>query len=165
MTKDIVKEGYELAEKELKERQIQEVKKIVTCTLEKIHNLEKARVDLTEKIKIIKKDLDDLKLGKLDLIAERQEKDEKAKEVSVVVIIKEKEIIRETSPWYIPYRIEWPSPSFPLPQPVVWCGTGSIITSNTSNTTGNFCYINNSIAKQASVGTYLLEDESIEYLR
>ena len=111
MTEKLVKEGYELSEKELRDKQVTEVKKIALKTLEKIDDITKKRDKLSEEIKILKMDIDDLKEGRLDRIAERQEKDEEAKKISVVVIIKE--VVREVvNPWYWPYRVVWQYPVY-----------------------------------------------------
>jgi hypothetical protein len=160
--KDIAKTAFELAEKEAREQKISTVKAIVIETLKKLDDIRKQIKDLQEKERILKLDIEDLKAGKLDLIAERQEKDQKAKEVSVVVIVKEKEIIREVSPWYWPYYIHWqiPVPSYPLP--IVWCGNGNTIpTLSNSNsgilglaTSGYSDFIDCSVAKDAVPGTY-----------
>lgn len=130
MSPGLIKEAFELAEKEFKEKKIDEVKRIVLKTLERIDELVKEKGALEEKIKILRMDIDDLKEGKLDRIVERQEKDEKAKNTSVVVIIKEKEVIREVSPWYWPYRIYW-NPA-PVVQPLITWGSGTEITSANS---------------------------------
>ena len=128
MDKSLVKRAYSEAEDSLKEKQVDEVKRIVLKTLEKIETLrtdkDKAQEsvkDIDEKIRLLKMDLDDLKEGRLDRLAERQEKDERAKQTSVVIIIKEREVVREVSPWYWPWRVVWPDPVFPtVNQPVTW---------------------------------------------
>jgi hypothetical protein len=113
-----VKKAVELAEKELQEKQIQEVKEIVKRTLEKLEKAKKQKAEVDEVIKYLKMDLDDLKEGRLDRIEERQLKDPKAKEVSVVIIIK-KEVVKETTiinnPTYVPvpyYPKPWNEPYY-----------------------------------------------------
>jgi len=110
MTEDVVKKGYKEAEKSLKEAQVAEVKNIVTRTLEKLDSVRKDIAKLREEEKILKLDIEDLKGGRLDRISERQNKDPEAKKISVVLIIKEKTIIREQSPWYQPYTVVWQDP-------------------------------------------------------
>lgn len=173
MTNEIVKQGFADAEKELQNEKVSEVKKIVKKTLEKIRDLDKSIDELQEKRKILKLDIEDLKDGKLDRIVERQEKDEKAKQVSVVVIIKEKEVIREVSPWYWPYRIIWNQPTYvpayPFIQPAVtWCTTAidnsCTIASNTYtnvDTDLGRSYINCSIAKDSTPGAYDVEGKVV----
>jgi len=160
MNKEIAKEGFELAEKEAREKQVKEVKEIVTKTLEKLEKVNKEIGALKEEKKILEMDINDLKMGKIDRIVERQEKDPKAKDTSVVVIIKEKETIRESNPWYWPYRVVWHEPYTPVwhSQPAVYCDTtGGTLT--TTNSFGSSCNaysatINCSVAKDAAIGTY-----------
>ena len=159
MTEDVVKEGYGLAEKETRENQVREVKEIVTKTLEKLEDVKKKISSLKTEEKILKMDIDDLKAGKIDRIVERQEKDPKAKDVSVVVIIKEKEVIRDHNPWYVPYQVLWNETYMPKwHQPAVYChnSLNDQFSSNQSFTTsaGDMMTINCSVAKDAAIGTY-----------
>lgn len=90
---EIIK-GYELAEKELKQEKQDELKNkikgIVKDTLEKIDKIDKQEKELAEKKKVLKKDIDDLKAGRLDLIEERQKESQLARDTSVFkVVIKE----------------------------------------------------------------------------
>jgi len=122
MNEKDVKQAFDSAEKEIKEqkekakaKQVAEVKEIVKKTLLEVEKLKEQEGDIKEKLKILKLDIEDLKLGKLERIKERQEKDPLAKKVSVI-IIKEKEIIKERevpSPWYQPYYIEWNTNTYP----------------------------------------------------
>lgn len=179
--KEVVKEGVEQAEKALRERQVAEVKKIVLKTLEEIDSLDRNISKLQEKRKVLKMDLDDLKEGRLDRIAERQETDEKAKQASVVIIIREKEVIREVGPWYWPYQVIWqvPQPIYPsvnipsvwtadMPAPQVFVtSTNGVsrpgaITSDAIDVTGTV--ISCSVAKDSAPGAYKLE-HGIVHLR
>ena len=122
MNEKDVKQAFDLAQKEIREqkqkehdKQVAEVKEIVKKTLLEVEKLKEQEGDIKEKLKILKLDIEDLKLGKLERIKERQEKDPLAKKVSVI-IIKEKEIIIERevpSPWYQPYYIEWNTNTYP----------------------------------------------------
>lgn len=111
--KDTVRKGLSAAEKELKERQIKTVKEIALKTLERIEAAKKLREEANTTIRILQKDLEDLKAGRLDRIEERQKKDAKAKEVSVVFVdrvaaVKEEtHYIINTSRWYEPWRITY----------------------------------------------------------
>ena len=175
----IVRDGFDSAEKELKEKQIAEVKKIVLKTLEKIEGKTKERDKLSEEIRLLKMDIDDLKEGKIERIVERQEKDPKAKEVAVVIIIKEKEV-GELSPWYWPYQIIWQYPVYSTPGLTFTGGTfGSYATSNATiglaegatitgtsgggsiTLTSDNCCITNSTAKDGVVGSYTIENKVI----
>jgi regulator of replication initiation timing len=166
MEEKLVKEAFESAEKELRDKRIVEVKAIVLKTLEKLSDVEKIIKEKQEEKKILKMDIDDLKEGRLDRIAERQTIDEKAKKVSVVVIIKEKETIREVSPWYYPYQVIWQVPYVPTyyNNTVKLCGGNNTLLLNTaseinsSNTYGSSNFtsttINCSVAKDATIGAY-----------
>lgn len=164
MTKELTKEAFSLAEKERKEKQIEEVKKIVLKTLEKIEQLNKDKEDIKKKekdidnqIKVLKMDIDDLKEGRLDRIEERQEKDMKAKETSVVIIIKEKEVIKESNPWSWKYNVYWPNP-FVFPY-------SSNSTLGCDSTIDNISFVDatitNSVAKNETIGTYIVGDKII----
>ncbi len=48
---ELVKKAFHLAEDEMKEKQVNEVKKIVVKTLEKIEDLSKEKKELEEKLK------------------------------------------------------------------------------------------------------------------
>ena len=168
MDKNFAKEGFEKATDELKENQIAEVKKVVLKTLEKIAGKTKERDKLSDEIRLLKMDIDDLKAGKIEHIVERQEKDPKAKEVAVVIIIKEKEI-KEISPWYWPYKIIWqPAPVYGsgLTSKLTFCDSANTLTTNAS---GNFasysatddCCITNSAAKDGVVGSYTIENKVV----
>jgi hypothetical protein len=182
--KEIAKLAFAEAEKEAKEKQVAEVKRIVVKTLEKLDAVKKDIKVLQEKERILKMDIDDLKEGRLDLIAERQEKDPEAKKVSVVLIIKEKEIIREKeyvpvpspSPWYFPYQVVWQVPYTPTyTSPTILCqstttgmtaggSVGIAYSSTSSNCTlsdgSSFqasvepMVINGSVSKYATTGSY-----------
>jgi regulator of replication initiation timing len=173
--KEIVKQAFAEAEKSAQEKQIKQVKEIVTKTLEKLDGIKKDIKKLQEEEKVLKMDIEDLKEGRLDRISERQEKDPEAKKISVVVIIKEKEVIREVSPWYWPYQVTWqyvPPPIYT--QPVItyntitagnnytlnsgsaggWAGDVSTTGYSTSAMLSCGDTINCSVAKNATVGTY-----------
>ena len=172
MTKEMVKEAYNEAQKSLRNKQVEEVKQIVLKTLEKIEALKKEKEkaqqavkDIEEKVKILKMDIDDLKEGRLDRIEERQEKDEKAKATSVVIIIKEKEVVREYPPWYWPWRVIWQTPIIiPFSSDPTYTDVPRWTTTTASGSDNYTCYlgpssspeINCSAAKWGTVGTYSL---------
>jgi hypothetical protein len=162
MKEESVKKGFVEAEKSLREKEIEEVKLIVLETLKKIDRLKKDKKskqseikELDEQIKILEADIEDLKIGRIDRIVERQEIDPKAANISVVVIIKEKEIIRE--PWYQPYYIHhWNIPVYPSNIPITY--GGSVFGGSTLGLTTNSNYTNSTFtssgAKFATIGTY-----------
>jgi hypothetical protein len=118
--------------------------------------------------------LEDLKEGKLDRIEERQAKDPDAKVNSVIIIIKEKEVIREVSnPWYWPYTITiqnpiWYVPSYPTVSPL-YCtntvgGNSTMLTCDaTSGTYSNGISINCSLAKDYSAGAYDIDGKIVNF--
>lgn len=172
----IVKKAFAEAEKEAVNKQVAEVKKIVQKTLEKLEDTRKKMTELRETERLLKLDIDDLKAGKLNLIAERQEKDQKAKETSVVVIIKETVVERDYGPWYWPYRVVWPGYVPPYVQPIVryanntqfsglslTSAVGAITDNNAPiETVNNFGLITCSVAKDAAIGHYDVADRSID---
>ena len=156
MNKEVVKQAYAEAEKEARDKQVAEVKLIIKKTLEKLSTIRKQIKDLQEEEKILKLDIDDIKDGHLDRIEERQRLDKKAKEVSVVTIIKELEVIREVNPWYTPYKVIWSLPqTIPAYNNGLFCTTGSGNSLGlTLTTSSNYCSINSSVAKDGAIGAY-----------
>ena len=175
MNEKDVKRAFSDAEKELeeakvkeKEKQVQEVKNIVKRTLQEIEKLKDEKASIEEKLKILKLDIDDLKQGKLELIKERQDNDPLAKRISVI-IIKEKETIREVpSPWYQPWVISW-NQVYRDNTPFVFSSYNSTCSSN--NLVGSLSVVDcvyddntiltNSIVKDNVIGSYILEDKTI----
>jgi len=165
-----VKEAVELAEKELQEeedrKQIDLIKKAIKQTLEKIKDKENERSKLNKEIKTLKQDIDNIRAGRLDLIAERQEKDDEAKRTSIIEVIKEKEVHHHHyhDRWYEPFRITY---KWYENEPTIF--TGGITTTNSDSwtyydssdslqITSNFYTLTNSLAKDASIGTYKLDN-------
>ncbi len=105
-----IQKAYDFAEKEIKKEKEevikQQVKSIVKKTLEEIELIERRQEDLAERKKILKQDIDNLKSGRLDLIEERQEKNPKAKEVSVFRVITKKIVYPPINSLYDMYM--WP---------------------------------------------------------
>jgi len=152
------KELVKLAEKELeeekKEKEVKLIKEAIKQTLEKIAWLEKEIKEKQEEKKILKQDIDNIRAGRLDLIEERQRKDEKARETSIIIVEKVKEVHHHYDRWYEPYRI------LPLPDPYPYINQP--ITFTTDCDTANWTYVNCSVAKDASMGTYVLDDGTVK---
>lgn len=161
MTENDYKEAYNSATKELKEKEMAKVKEIVKNTLIKLDKLKEDKDDIDEQIKYLKLDLDDLKEGRLDRIEERQAKDPKAKKISVILVIKEKEVIREVSPWYWPYRIIYHQPI--LPETVPTYPRTWVTTAASSDINFNSCVVTNSAAKFYSAGTYDVNGHPVNF--
>ncbi len=165
MDSEKAKKAVELAELELQkeeeQKQIDLIKKAIKQTLEAIKAKEKDRDKLNKEIKTLKQDIDNIRAGRLDLIAERQEKDEEAKRTSIIEVVKEKEVHHHHyDRWYEPYRIIWK-----YDYPYTTCGSttadisGDYTVYNASglNTDLSFATVNCSIAKDAYAGTYQLD--------
>ena len=126
--KDIIKQGIAEAEKEAQQKEINKVKQIVKSYLEKIQDKRKIEDKAREERKMLEKDLDDLKSGRLDKILERQESDPRAKEVSIIVVTKvEKEYI-PMYPWRSPWYVEMKN------TPYLYCDAGPWINTITTPT-------------------------------
>jgi len=162
MDNEKAKKAAELAELELQkeeeQQQIDLIKKAIRQTLEAIKSKEKDRDKLNKEIKTLKQDIDNIRAGRLDLIAERQEKDEEAKRTSVIEIVREIHH-HHYERWYEPYKITW-NPYWnqiycdSVDMPVTTYGSSTYGTfGNTSNT----YTLTNSIAKDSYAGTYQLE--------
>lgn len=105
MEKDLVKKAFDEASKDIEKEKREKIKKIILETLKKREELKEDVAISQKKIKLLTKDLEDFKQGRLDLIEERQKVDKLAKKTSVVRIEK---IIHEhhyEKPWYEPFRI------------------------------------------------------------
>ena len=165
MDSEKAKKAAELAEKELQEeeeqKQIDLIKKAIKQTLEAIKTKEEKRTKLNKEIKTLKQDIDNIRAGRLDLIAERQEKDDEAKKTSIIEIVKVKEIHHHHyDRWYEPYKIIYKEPYW-----TTYCSKTadlSVSDSNTYSFTGNTdlsltATVNCSIAKDAFAGTYQLD--------
>jgi len=109
--KDAVQEAKNDLEKEKQEALKKKVKAIIKATLERIEQEEKQVKAHQDNLAILKKDLKDLEAGRLDLIEERQSKDKKAREVSVVTVKKVEKYVGPVKhgtayqPWYWPFEI------------------------------------------------------------
>lgn len=88
MSKNNISVAFKEAEKELEEKKVQKFKEIVKSVLEKIETLKRDKQKTEKEILIHKRDIDDLKNGRMDLILERQNNDKDAKEKSLVKVEK-----------------------------------------------------------------------------
>lgn len=166
MDKNDRKKAFTEAQKEVKEKQVGELKSFIKKTLECKERQLRIREEANRKIKILDKDILDLKEGRIDRIEERQKADPKAKEVSVALV--EKVVVKEVhhhydDRWYQPYRFTWQEPYIiPGSLPVVYSQTSAVDADIQTFT------LNNSIAKDHSAGTYSYkvngDIEKIEYV-
>ncbi|MBA7527291.1 hypothetical protein ES705_19467 [subsurface metagenome] len=118
---------------------------------------EKDRDKLNKEIKTLKQDIDNIRAGRLDLIAERQEKDDEAKKTSIIEVIKVKEIHHHHyDRWYEPYKITFKEPYYNYGPINDWTTCDAVTVADTVSIYCNI--VSNSIAKDASIGTYKLDN-------
>lgn len=163
MNGDTAKKAFKSAEKDLKKKEIEKFKKIVTATLDKLETKKRARQKLDKEIHILKKDIDDLKSGRLDKIEERQENDKEAEEISIFKVIKEVETIREV-PYPVPYD-PYPVKPWFVPYRFTWCGDSvdADVVGTCINSSVDCCTtINSSESKYNTPGSYKLEDGTVK---
>ena len=105
--KKVVSTAIKEVEKESQEKQIKKVKQIVKGYLEKIAKKEIGLKEISQEIKELKRDLDDLKAGRLDKIEDKQGKDKIHDKFTLIIIKKvEKEYI-PLQPWRSPWIVTW----------------------------------------------------------
>jgi hypothetical protein len=95
--KDINKEAYKQAEKELLEGQVKKVKGYILETLQKLEDKKQEKEKVEEQIRILKLDLEDLRNGRFEKIEERIEKSKVARGISVNPIVYNNGIITGTT--------------------------------------------------------------------
>lgn len=81
--KDLNKEAYKLAEKEMLEKKVTQVKGYILETLERIEETKKKKERIEEELRVLKLDLEDLRNGNFEKIEERIQKSPIAKQISV----------------------------------------------------------------------------------
>jgi len=155
--KELVKLAQKELDEEKKNKSVLLIKTAIKQTLEAIKTKEKERTKLNKEIKTLKQDIDNIRAGRLDLIAERQEKDEEAKKTSIIEVVKEVHHHHHYDRWYEPYRIIWNEPIINIP--TMWTTTTSMPCDSTLTVTdaSDYTVVNCSIAKDAFAGTYQLD--------
>lgn len=106
-----IKKAFELAEQEVQEKEIANLKGVVKDLLEKKAKAEEDKREIEKEISVIKQTIDDFKAGRLDKVKELIEKDSVAKDLLPFKII----IINQTvinQPWKWIYQV-LPSYTFP----------------------------------------------------
>jgi hypothetical protein len=99
-----IKKAFELAEQEVQEKEIANLKRVVKDLLEKKAKAEEEKREIEKEISVIKQTIDDFKAGRLDKVKELIEKDGVAKDILPFKII----IINQTiinQPWKWIYQI------------------------------------------------------------
>lgn len=166
MSEDQIKKATLVAEKDWeKEKQdklAKVVKEIVQETLENIERLEEKIKKLQEEKKQLKMTIDDLKDGKISLLKERLEKDNKAAEVVKIKLV---EIINT------PITINYPQVVSPWKQPwTIYYGdnpSGFITSKSSGSSFGGMLTASGSVSEisHAVNGTYCLSTGSTVNLR
>jgi uncharacterized protein (DUF305 family) len=151
MSTDIVKKGFAAAEQEQQEQEqeISKIKKIVQSYLEKIQEKSERKDELDQEVRLLKKDLDDLKAGRLDRIKERSEKDPKAKEVTLIIIREVQKEYIPMRPWLSPWYVEMKPfvPQYATGYTITTAGSNNILSGTVSGTnTINLCTAGTSFA-------------------
>ncbi len=154
-SRELAKKVFSQIEKEDEEKQIKELKQIITKYLEKIKILNDKKEVIEKELKILKNDLDDIKEGRLDKIKERQTIDPDAKKVSVI-IIKEKVYPPAERPWQQPWIWYWnPAIDTTAMNDLVLYGNA---TTNLGYVDCNYVLTSN-ISKNYSAGTYAIQHD------
>lgn len=81
----ISKKALELAEQELLNQRVEEIKGYITKTLQNIEFKKKEKERIEEELRVLKLDLEDLRSGKFDKIEERIQKSPVARNLSLRV--------------------------------------------------------------------------------
>jgi len=142
--KDIIKKGIAEAEKEAQEKEISKVKMIVKTYLEKIQEKKLVEDKAREERKMLEKDLDDLKGGRLDKIMERQANDPRAREIAIIGIKKIMESYQPMFPWRSPWIVEIKDQSWSY-FPADGGGGGGSVTSGYANSNTTVTGYNNNV--------------------
>ena len=69
--KDLNKQAFKQAEEELQEEKVAEVKEVMKSILQSIQRKTEEKAKIEESLRLLKLDMEDLKVGKLDKIRER----------------------------------------------------------------------------------------------
>lgn len=128
--KELIQQGVAEAEKEAQEKEIAHIKEITKRYLSDIQEYKTKEESIKEKRKILEAELTDLKNGRLDKIKERQEADERCREVSPIIIV----AINNNyplKPWLNEYYINWRLPettAYPVGGYTTTCSSNAVLT-------------------------------------
>lgn len=145
--KDIVSNAIQQLEKEKQEIEISKIKGIVKAYLEKILNKKETIKTLQKELKELEADLDDLKMGRLDKIEERQYKNPSHNKTTLIFVKKVEKEYLPFQPWRSPWIVEltW---DYNLPQSPTWLPENAVMTTSGTmfqNFTGGTYTINGQI--------------------
>lgn len=143
--------AYDKAVAEIEKDKVNEIKALVKDALERLHKAEADRREAVARIQTLKRDLDDLRKGRMEKIKERHEQDKKADNVSPFTPPKMDLILGHfTGPPIQTTGAIWQVP-------VTNTGFVAPVTSTTFATTSAF-------VANAAQGTYTLADGSVKSL-
>jgi len=144
-----IKKAFELAEQEVQDKNIQNLKEIVKKLLEKKKKKEEDKREIENEISTIKNTLDNFKSGRLDKVKEMLDTDPKAKEVAplnIIVIQNDNYIKYPTKPWYWNYEVNWNNGN--------WSSGSSLVGYNGSTTTNLVYTASGQDFQTFTTGTY-----------
>lgn len=103
--KENIKKAVDLAEQEIQEKEIAQLKGIIKNLLQNKVNKEEEKREIEKEISVIKQTIDDFKAGRLDKVKDLIEKDKIAKDILPfkIVIINQPVI---TQPWNWTYQVQ-----------------------------------------------------------
>jgi hypothetical protein len=158
--KENIKKAMDLAEQEVQEKEIAQLKSIIKDLLQKKVNKEEEKREIEKEISIIKQTIDDFKAGRLDKVKELIEKDIVAKDLLPfkIIIINQPVYVK---PWNWTYKIEQ-VPNYTYTSATA-IGNNSLIYysgNNLMTTTLTNCTTGNDIAT-FTAGTYSLDNDRI----
>lgn len=161
--------AFKEAQKEQREKELANLKIIIKKTLEELSDTQRKRDDLNGRIALLKKDLEDLKEGRLDRMAERQKIDPAARAASVIVIEKAVPPAREIHHYHHDNTVFQPYPVWRVdpqpwwtPVPTIWCTT--VGNSGTPPDSSPHVTFSNTFEPEDIKGTFLLNDGSIRHI-
>jgi hypothetical protein len=132
--------------KRVTDDKIELIKSIAKLTLEELNRTEMMIASLQKKKSSLRRDVLDLKEGRLDRIDERHQADTESLESSVFTVQKKVTIgSKETSPWYFPYLI-------------------GIRQKDGSYNVNEKVDINNSVTRIHATGTYKLSSGDVQFI-
>lgn len=105
MTQELIKKAIGEAEKDHQEKLIKNIKNIVIVLLNKIDEKKKQKDKIDDEISLLKRDLDDLKAGRLDKIFDRQENDRRHDEISPLRVDKFGSNYIPLKPWHSSWHV------------------------------------------------------------
>lgn len=171
MDKKSYRKAYKEAVEQLSDEQTKQIKELVKQGLEKLQTAEKERQVVVKKIQLLKKDLEDLREGRLDQIKERHTKDKDADRLSPISPQVIEKIIIIENHQTVPFPLSPTVTASPFVNGTVcdgfnWGGCNSL------QSTSSFYYQPSPLSGfgttsasigQATIGTYVLADGTVKY--